>query len=252
MKRPYLFALFAAVALWQPALSQRPSDPATQRPVYETREQHDPNGIGKFYMGREIAMVMGHQAADWLDRPEREEEERPSILLRLLSIKPGQALVDLGAGSGYLTFPMAKMVGPKGKVYAVEIQQEMLDIIEKRQKERGVNNIVRVLGDIKDPRLPPSSADLILLVDVYHEFDYPYEMTTNMVKALKPGGRLVFVEYRKEDPSVPIKEVHKMSVAQVKKEMALFPSLQFVESIEKLPRQHVIIFKKSVAREPGA
>jgi ubiquinone/menaquinone biosynthesis C-methylase UbiE len=213
-------------------------------PIYETREQHDPNGIGKFYMGREIAMVMGHQAADWLDRPEREEEERPSILLKLLSIKPGQALVDLGAGSGYLTFPMAKMVGPKGKVFAVEIQQEMLDIIEKRQKERGVNNIVRVLGDIKDPRLPASSADLILLVDVYHEFDYPYEMTTNMVKALKPGGRLVFVEYRKEDPEVPIKEVHKMSLAQVKKEMALFPNLQFVESIEKLPRQHVIIFKK--------
>jgi ubiquinone/menaquinone biosynthesis C-methylase UbiE len=247
MKRPALLAVFVAAAtLWQPLAAQKPA--SKDAPDYEFRQDHDPNGIGKFYMGREIAQVMGHQAADWLDRPEREEEERISLLLRLLKLRPGQSVVDLGAGSGTLTFPMAKMVAPKGKVYAVEIQQEMLDIIDKRMKERGVTNIVKVLGDIKDPRLPPASADLILLVDVYHEFDYPYEMTTNMVKALKPGGRLVFVEYRKEDPDVPIKEVHKMSVAQVKKEMGLFPSLKFDELISKLPRQHVIIFKKVAAQ----
>jgi SAM-dependent methyltransferase len=244
MKRCAL--LLATLALWLPSAAQRPKDPKTQRPVYETRADHDPNGIGKFYMGREIAMVMGHQAADWLDRPEREEEERISWLLELLKLKPGMAVVDLGAGSGTLTFPMAKMVAPTGKVYAVEIQQEMLDIIDKRMKEQGVTNIAKVLGTIKDPKLPPASADLILLVDVYHEFDFPYEMTQNMVKALKPGGRLVFVEYRKEDPEVPIKEVHKMSVAQVKKEMSLFPNLKFDELISKLPRQHVIVFRKKL------
>jgi SAM-dependent methyltransferase len=250
MKRPAALACFLVVVSFglAPTLAQRPNDPKTQRPVYETRRIHDPNGIGKFYMGREIAMVMGHQAADWLDRPEREEEERISWLLELLKLKPGMAVVDLGAGSGTLTFPMAKMVTPGGKVYAVEIQQEMLDIIDKRAKEQSVTNIVQVLGTIKDPKLPPASADLILLVDVYHEFDFPYEMTQNMIKGLKPGGRLVFVEYRKEDPGVPIKEVHKMSVAQVKREMALFPNLKFDELITKLPRQHVIVFRKSDAR----
>ena len=249
MKRAALLTLVGATfALWHTSLAQGPTPNAQRPPVYETRRIHDPNGIGKFYMGREIAMVMGHQAADWLDRPEREEEERISWLLELLKLKPGMAVVDLGAGSGTLTFPMAKMVSPGGKVFAVEIQQEMLDIIDKRAKEQSVTNIVQVLGTIKDPKLPPASADLILLVDVYHEFDFPYEMTQNMIKGLKPGGRLVFVEYRKEDPDVPIKEVHKMSVAQVKKEMALFPNLKFDELISKLPRQHVIVFRKSEAR----
>jgi ubiquinone/menaquinone biosynthesis C-methylase UbiE len=213
-------------------------------PRYETRDEHDPDGIGKFYMGREIAQVMGHQAADWLDRPEREAEEAPSLLLKLLKIKPGMTLCDLGAGSGYLTFPMAKMVGPKGKVYAVDIQQEMLDIINKRMKERKVTNIKTVMGTITDPKLPPNSTDLILLVDVYHEFDHPYEMTVAMVRALKPGGRLVLVEYRAEDPDVPIKPVHKMTEAQAKKEMAIHP-LKWVETIGSLPRQHILVFSKT-------
>lgn len=243
MKRPAKFGiLLAAFAFALPVYSQQSEQ--QKPPIYEFQQDHDPEGIGKFYMGREIAHFMSHKAADWLDRPEREAEERPSILLRLLKIQPGMSLVDLGAGSGYLTFPMAKLVGPKGKVYAVEIQQEMLDIIAKKQKERGVKNIVRVLGEEKDPKLPSASADLILLVDVYHEFDYPYEMTVNMVNALKPNGRLIFVEYRKEDPNVLIKLVHKMTLEQVKKEMAQFPELKFDEVIEKLPQQHVIIFKK--------
>lgn len=212
-------------------------------PRYEKRADHDPTGIGVFYMGREIAQVMGHQAADWLDRPEREAEEAPSMLLKLLKIQPGQAVVDLGCGSGYLTFPMAKAVGPKGKVYAVDIQPEMLAIIRKRMKERDLPNVIPVLGTITDPKLPPNSSDMILLVDVYHEFDHPYEMTQAMVKALRPGGRLVFVEYRKEDPNVPIKEVHKMTEAQVKKEMVIH-ALRWTETIESLPRQHVIVFRK--------
>lgn len=212
-------------------------------PRYQYFQNHDPDGIGKFYMGREIAQVMGHQAADWLDRPEREAEEAPSILLKALKLKPGMSVADIGAGSGYLTFPMAKLVAPGGKVYAEEIQQEMLDIIRKRMKERGQENVVLVLGTVSDTKLPDSSVDLILLVDVYHEFDYPWEMTRSMVNALKPGGRLVFVEYREEDPAVPIKPVHKMSVKQVRKEMSIH-ALKWVETNEVLPRQHIIVFAK--------
>ena len=215
----------------------------TQKPPYEKREVHDPNGTGLFYMGREMAQVMGHQAADWLDRPEREQEEQPEKMLNALHLTAGMNVADIGAGSGYLTFRMSKRVAPTGKVYAVEIQQEMLDIIHKRMLERGIKNVVEVLGDVADPKLPPSSQDLIIMVDVYHEFDHPWEMTKSMIKSLKPGGRLVFVEYRLEDPKVPIKLVHKMNVAQVKKEMSIWP-IKFVESIETLPWQHIIVFKK--------
>ena len=194
-------------------------------------------------MGREIAQVMGHLGVEWLDRPEREEEEATSLLLKALDLKPGQKVADIGAGSGYFTFPMAKKVAPTGKVYAVEIQQEMLDIIATRMKERKVSNIALVLGTIKDPKLPPSSIDMMLMVDVYHEFDYPYEMIQSMTRSLKPGGRILFVEYRKEDPNVPIKEVHKMTEAQVKKEMAVH-ALRWVKTLDILPRQHIIIFEK--------
>jgi ubiquinone/menaquinone biosynthesis C-methylase UbiE len=225
--------------------SQKTQKP--KRPPYERREEHDPDGIGVFYMGREIAQVMGHEGADWLDRPEREEEEAPSLLLRALNLKPGMAVADIGAGSGYLTLPMAKMVAPNGKAYAVEIQQEMLDIIAKKTKQQGISNVVSVLGTITDPKLPANSIDLIIMVDVYHEFDHPWEMTNSMVKSLKPGGKLVFVEYRQEDPNVPIKLVHKMSENQVKREMAIHP-LKWVETKGILPRQHIIIFEKTVKR----
>lgn len=218
-----------------------PASPPTPR--YEIRKEHDPNGTGKFYMGREIAQVMGHLAAEWLDRPEREQEEKPALLMDALKLKPGMVVADVGAGSGYFTFRMAERVGPKGQVLAVDIQPEMLDIIRKRMKERGVSNVKPVLGAITDPKLPPNSVDLILLVDVYHEFSHPWEMTQAMVRSLKPGGRLVLVEYRMEDPSVPIKLVHKMSEAQVKKEMAAFP-LHWVETNEVLPRQHILVFRK--------
>lgn len=211
--------------------------------IYETRKDHDPDGIGKFYQGREIAHVMGHQAADWLERPEREQEEKPALVMEALKIKPGEAVADLGAGTGYYTRRMAAKVGPKGTVYAVDIQPEMLDILTNKMAELNFHNVKPVLGTITDPKLPPASVDLILMVDVYHEFDHPYEMTTGMVKALKPGGRLVFVEFRGEDPTVPIKKLHKMAEAQVKKEMAIFP-LEWVETSEVLPIQHIIIFRK--------
>jgi protein-L-isoaspartate O-methyltransferase len=219
------------------ALAQAPT------PRYETRLNHDPDGIGKFYMGREIAHVMGYQAANWLERPEREKEEQSSKLLKMLELKPGMVVADVGAGSGYHTFRMAERVGPAGKVYAVDIQKEMLDIIRKRMKQQKLSNVEPVQGTLTDPKLPANSVDLILLVDVYHELSHPFEMTEGMVKALKPGGRLVFVEFRLEDPEVPIKLVHKMTEKQVKKEMGPHP-LRHLKTLGGLPWQHVIVFEK--------
>ncbi len=238
---PILVCLFSAPVFFF-------ADEPKKKPIYETRRIHDPNGIGKFYKGREIAMVMGHEAAGWLDRPEREKEEQPAKLLPLLKLKPGDAVADIGAGSGFYTFKLSKLVGEKGKVYATDIQKEMLAIIAERAKERKVENIIRVLGTEEDPKLPADTLDLILLVDVYHEFSFPYEMTAGMVKALKKGGRLVFVEYRMEDPDVPIKLVHKMSEKQVKKEMAEFPNMKHAKTYEDLPWQHVIVFEKQVEK----
>jgi ubiquinone/menaquinone biosynthesis C-methylase UbiE len=214
-----------------------------KKPPYVRRAFHDPNGTGIFYQGREIALVMGHEGADWLDRPEREEEEAPTLLVKALKLAPGMTVADIGAGSGYLSFMMAKQVLPGGRVLAVDIQPEMLTIIEQKKRQNGLSNVQVVLGKTDDPKLPEKSCDLQIMVDVYHEFDRPYEMISAMVKAMKIGGRLVFVEYRKEDPNVPIKEVHKMSVAQVKKEMMLFP-LRFVENNPILPRQHILIFER--------
>ncbi len=195
-------------------------------------------------MGREIAYVMGHRAADWLERPERTQEERPDLLLQALKIKSGDAVADIGAGTGFYTRRLAKLVGDKGTVYAVDIQQEMLDLLTNKMAELKIHNVKPILGTITDPKLPKASVDLILMVDVYHEFDFPYEMTESMCRALNPGGRMVFVEFRGEDPKVPIKPVHKMTVAQVRKEMALQP-LQWKETIESLPWQHIIVFTKA-------
>ena len=221
--------------------------PAADTPRYEHRREHDPNGIGKFYMDREIAQVMGHLAAGWLERPEREKEEQPAKLMEALDIKAGSVVADVGAGTGYFTFRLAEKVGPKGKVLAVEIQKEMLELITRKMRKLKSENIEMILGTETDPKLPEGKVDLILMVDVYHEFSHPFEMTQAMVKALKPGGRLVFVEYRLEDDKVPIKLVHKMSQKQVLKEMAPHP-LKYVKTIDKLPWQHIIIFEKKEAK----
>ena len=210
---------------------------------YTYRDDHDPNGIGKFYAGREIAQVMGHQGADWLERPERQQEERPDILLQSLPLHSGEVAADIGAGTGYLSWHLAQIVGDKGKVYCVDIQQEMLALLARKMAEHHTTNFQAVLGTVTNTHLPAHSTDVVLMVDVYHEFDHPYEMMQSILNALKPGGRIVWVEYRGEDPDVPIKALHKMTEAQVRKEAALLP-LQFVEKIEKLPRQHILIFKK--------
>jgi SAM-dependent methyltransferase len=236
-------AYVLAIGTGRIAADQQTNAAVKPAPLYETRTEHDPDGIGKFYMGREIAHVMGHEAAGWLERPEREKEEEPNRLLEALKLKPGDVVADIGAGSGYFTFRLAERVGPKGKVLAVDIQPEMLAIIRDRMKARKLGNIEPILGTDTDPKLPTSAVDLILMVDVYHEFAYPWEMMEAMIRSLKPGGRLVFVEYRLEDPQVPIKLVHKMTEKQVRKEMEPHP-VRWLETLDILPRQHVIVFKK--------
>ncbi len=217
--------------------------PAGDLPGYTWNDDHDPNGIGKFYMGREIAQVMGHLGAEWLDRPEREREEQPAQLIAALDLRPGTVVADIGAGSGYFTLRLAKAVGPTGRVKAVDIQPEMLDIIKKKMEPLDLHNVDLILGTEDDPKLEPDSIDLVLLVDVYHEFEYPYEMMQRLVRALKPGGRIAFVEFRLEDPDVPIKHVHKMSKDQVIRE-ARPHRLELHQAIDALPRQHVLIFRK--------
>ena len=215
-----------------------------KKPRYETRKLHDPDGIGKFYVGREIAHVMGHQGAGWLERPEREKEEDPAKLLKALEIQPGMTVADIGAGSGYHCFRMSPLVGDKGKILAVDIQPEMLAIIKARAKKENVTNIDLVEGTETDPKLPAGKVDLIILVDVYHEFSQPYEMTEKMIAALKPGGRIAFVEFRLEDPKVPIKLIHKMTERQVTIEMEQFPELEHLKTDKSLPWQHIVLFKK--------
>lgn len=195
-------------------------------------------------MGREISQVMGHRGAAWLERPERQREEEPEKLLDSLELKSGMVVADIGAGSGYFTRRLAKRVGPAGRVYAVDVQPEMLRFLKADLNRRGIENVNIRLGVATEPRLAEDSIDLALMVDVYHEFSHPYEMLEALCRALKPGGRLVFVEYRAEDPFVPIKPLHKMTETQVRKEAAAHP-LKWMHTFGELPRQHVIIFRRS-------
>lgn len=222
-----------------------------QETRYEHREQHSPDGIGKFYMGREISHVMGHLAADWLERPERNTEENTELLVKSLPVKEGDVIADIGAGTGYFTRQLAAKVGPKGKVFAVDIQPEMITLLTNRMAALNISNVQAFLGTITDPKLPPASVDWVLMVDVYHEFSHPYEMMQAICKSLKPTGKVIFVEFRGEDPEVPIKPLHKMTEAQVRKEMSVQP-LEWRETIGVLPRQHIIIFEKKAVRAATA
>ena len=208
---------------------------------YELREA-SADGTGKFYMGREISQVMGHRGADWLERESRERDEAPDLLVEKLPLEPDDVVADIGAGTGYFTFRISPLV-PDGQVLAVDIQQEMLDIISERMGARRVDNVIPVLGTIDDTRLPADAVDLVLMVDAYHEFSHPQEMLASIVRALRPGGRVVLVEYRAEDPTVPIKPLHKMTEEQARAEMGA-AGLSWIETLDFLPRQHVMIFEK--------
>ena len=201
------------------------------------------DGIGKRYMGREISAVMGWQGAAWLEREEREREERTDLLLPMLEIKSGMAVADVGAGSGYFARRIAARVGPGGAVYAVDVQPEMVRMLEALARQPGLGQIKPVQGSATAVKLAAASIDLALMVDVYHELEFPYEVLASIVQALKPGGRVVFVEYRAEDASVPIKPLHKMSEAQVKTEAARHP-LTWERTLGGLPWQHVVVFRK--------
>src|SRR5262249_47024223 len=193
--------------------------------------------------GRRYAFVMGYQGADWLDRPERVQEELPDRALEALQIATGSTVADVGAGSGYMTVKMARRVGPTGKVYATDIQPEMLALLRQRLARERVSNVEPVLGRADDPQLPSSTIDLILMVDVYHEFSEPQKMLRRMREALKPDGRLVLLEYRKEDPSIPIRVEHKMTVTEAKLEVEA-EGFRLTKVDEMLPRQHILIFTK--------
>ncbi len=196
----------------------------------------------KEYQGRTIAQTMHYEGAPWLTRENREREEECSTLLKNLGIKPGMTVCDLGCGNGFYTLKVAEMVGPKGRVLAVDIQSEMLRLLDERAKEAKIANVEPLLGTLIDPRLPDGKVELILCVDVYHEFSHPVHMLAALRKSLAPGGRLVLVEFRKEDPKVPIKELHKMSKEQIVKELE--PNgYKLVEEFDKLPWQHVMFFE---------
>lgn len=215
---------------------------SSQPSYYRTKTIHNPDGIGKYYMSREIAHVMGHQAMMWLERESRQEQEKPDLTVENLHLKPNDVVADIGAGSGYFSFRMAQQV-PQGKVYAVDIQPEMLEAIGDRQSEQSVTNIEKVLGTEDNPQLPPASVDLAFMVDAYHEFAYPREMMEGIFEALKPGGRVVLLEYRKENPMIMIKPLHKMTQKQVKKEMKAV-GLKWQETKQFLPEQHFLVFSK--------
>lgn len=251
-RRKLIFIAVFAIAVstlgvWIPravfAQATNSSPQAISQPVYEQRDVHDPNGTGKFYMGREIAQVMGPGGIAWLDRPQREEEEHSGTIVEALNLKEGEVVADVGAGSGYYTFRIAPKVGKTGKVLAVDIQDEMIKAIRERAAERKLTNVEVIKGSENDPHLPENTVDLVLMVDVYHELSYPFEVMARIRKALKPRGRMVFIEYRKEDPKVRIKEVHKMTVEQLEKEMKAV-KLTRVQTVEKLPLQHIAIFEK--------
>ena len=239
MKRLYtLVLLFSFLFISNKSFSQE-----LIQEDYYTFKRGDYNGIGKWYMGREIAYVMGFQGIGWLERSEREKEENVSSLIKNMKIKSNEVIADIGAGSGYHAFRIASLV-TNGLVYAVDIQPEMLMAIEKTKEFRKVDNIKTILGTEKTVELPKNSVDKILMVDVYHEFSFPVEMINSIKNALKPNGELFLIEYRAEDLKVPIKRIHKMTEEQAVKEMKA-AGLVLKENIDNLPWQHCMVFIKN-------
>ncbi len=222
------------------------AESAAASPLYRDG-RGSPDGIGKFYQGREIAAVMGFEGAPWLERPGRASEERPDLLVEELHLQTGMTVADIGAGSGYLSRRLAPIVG-SGRVFAVDVQPQMVALLTELSQRPEYKNLVPILGHTDDVKLPPASTDLAVLVDVYHELAYPNEVMRSLIRALKPGGRVVLVEYRGEDPAVPIKPLHKMSEAQIRREMRVLP-LTWERTSERLPMQHIVVFRKSAKGE---
>jgi ubiquinone/menaquinone biosynthesis C-methylase UbiE len=235
--KPWKIAIFFVALLG--ALADAPAQDAGK--ALGTDEP--PPGLTE-YLGRTIAQTMHYTGAEWLTRTEREREESAALMREKLELKPGMVVCDVGCGNGYHSFPMAKAVAPTGKVYGVEIQEPYLKMLEEGAKKEGITNFVPVLGQVHDPKLPDNTFDLILLVDVYHEFSHPVQMLAAMRKALKPEGVLVFLEYRKEDKEVPIKPEHKMTKDQVNKELTA-NGYKLVKEFEGLPWQHMLWYGKA-------
>ena len=230
-----LLLLALLVALTQPGCNTLKSVEAQQGKNKEALE------LGKVTRKRQIAPICAD--AGWLTRPDRDTTEQPERVLDALHIRPGSTVADVGAGVGYFTWRLAKRVGPAGKVIAVDVQQKMLDLMAEEVKKRNITNVEMVLGGVRDPRLPDGAVDLALLVDVYHELSEPEVIMSHIRQSLKPDGRLVLVEYRKEDPSIPILPLHKMSVEDVRSEIEPV-GFQFQQALEFLPTQHILVFSK--------
>jgi precorrin-6B methylase 2 len=236
-----LWLLAASTTVW--AKEPAPTEASAAASRY-TRANAGRDGIGKRYMGRDIAQVMGWQGAAWLEREEREREERTDLLMAALALKPGMVVADIGAGTGYLSRRMATAVMPGGQVLAVDVQPEMIEMLTALAKKTQLPQIKALLGAEDDVKLPANSVDLAIMVDVYHELAYPFEVLASITRALKPGGQVVFIEYRAEDPNVPIKALHKMSEAQIKREAAVH-ALVWDKTVGTLPWQHMVVFKKT-------
>jgi precorrin-6B methylase 2 len=236
-RAPRVLAVIAGLLLTVAGMADTPPGRYLQRAP-------SADGTGRVYRGREIAQVMGWQAAGWLERDEREQEERSSLLIAELGLKPGMVVADVGAGSGYLSRRMAPRVTPGGRIIAVDIQPEMLALLAKTAQDPRYSNIEPLRGAVDDTQLPAGSVDLAIMVDVYHELEFPYEVLASIVRSLKPGGRLAFVEYRGEDDRVPIKALHKMTEQQIRLEAAQH-ALTWDRTSKRLPWQHLVIFRRA-------
>jgi len=240
----WLIGLAILAGLW--LVLPPPGPAALGEPPVAAADRAEAPPAPTHYLGREIATAMHYTGAAWLVRESRQREEDCRRLIEELDVRPGQTVADLGCGNGFYTLKLARQTGPRGKVYAVDIQQELLDMLRRRAREAGIKNIVAVQGTATDPRLPENSLDLVLLVDVYHEFSHPEAMLRALRKSLKPTGRVALAEFRAEDPEVPIKPLHKMSKRQILKEFTA-NGFELTGQFDELPWQHLMFFRRAEA-----